>query len=214
MASGASATNGFGWLRVDPIQSAGTPRPVVEECPEERVIAAAGLSFDSLYRDYRRKVYATVHHVMGPSDEVEDVVQNVFLEVYRSLGRYQGQAQLSTWIYRISVNVALQYIRKRRRRRVFLFFGGDDEREVENQGVDESPRMEHRAAIKRLYEVLDKLNDKKRAVFVLHELEGLPVERIAEVCDIPLNTVRSRLLAARTDVMERMRKAGMLENES
>ena len=84
---------------------------------------------------------------------------------------------------------------------------------METRSYDTRAQMEERQAVSKLYRVLDRLSDKKRAIFVLHELEGLPVERIAEVCEIPQNTVRSRLLAARLEVTERMRKAGMLEVE-
>ena len=191
--------------------SAQFPRPVVlKEVAAERAEAATRLRFEALYRDYKRKVYATVQHVIGPSDEMDDVVQNAFLEIYRSLPKYQGNSQLSTWIYRITVNVALQHIRKRRRRKVFLFFG-DDEREMESQGHDMRPRYEHRDLIAKLYVLLEKISEKKRIVFILHEIDGMPIESVAEVCDAPLNTVRSRLHAARTELTERMRKAGMLE---
>ena len=191
--------------------SAQFPRPIVlKEVAAERAEAAVRVRFEALYRDYKRKVYATVQHVVGPSDETDDVVQNAFLEIYRSLPKYQGNSQLSTWIYRITVNVALQHIRKRRRRRVFLFFG-DDEREMETQGHDLRPRYEQRDMLVKLYALLEKISEKKRIVFVLHEIDGMAIEDVAEVCDAPLNTVRSRLHAARTELTERMRKAGMLE---
>ncbi|MFT5432051.1 MAG: RNA polymerase sigma-70 factor (ECF subfamily) [Myxococcota bacterium] len=177
----------------------------------QRAKRASELNFRTLYRDYRSKVYGTVHHVVGGSDEIDDIVQTVFLEVHRSLPRYKGQSKLSTWIYRISVNVALQYIRKRKRRRVFLFFKEDDYR-METFSHELSDRYENRELLVKLYSLMDKLSEKKRIVFTLHELEGLPVEEIAEVCEIPVNTVRSRLHAARTELMRRMQKAGMMEN--
>ena len=183
---------------------------VAEETAEQRTQEAAAIDFQQLYIEYKRKIYGTVHKVVGPSTELDDIVQIVFLEIHRSLPKYRGQAQLSTWIYRITVNVALQHIRKRKRRRVFLFFS-DEEREVENAGFDLIPRYEHRDIMKRLYQLLDKLTEKKRVVFVLHELEGMSLEDVAALCDIPVNTVRSRLHAARTELVARMRKNGILE---
>ncbi len=183
--------------------------------PEEaalRARRASELSFRTLYRDYRSKVYGTVHHVVGGSDEIDGIVQTVFLEIHRSLPRYKGQSKLSTWIYRIAVNVSLQYIRKRKRRRVFLFFKEDDHR-MENLAVELGPRYENREVLEKLYTMMDKLSEKKRVVFTLHELEGLPVDEIATICEVPTNTVRSRLHAARTELMRRMEKAGMLEKQ-
>ncbi len=185
---------------------------VVEEVAEQRARDAVKLDFNTLYRDYKSKVYGTVTHVVGRTDEIDDIVQTVFLEIHRSIPKYKGQSKLSTWIYRIAVNVALQYIRKRKRRKVFLFFK-DEERNAEQLAVDLRPRYESRDLMKRLCLHLEKISEKKRVVFVLHELEGLPVDKVAEICDVPVNTVRSRLHAARTEVMGRLRRAKMLENK-
>ena len=183
---------------------------VTEPTAAQRVINANQVHFNDLYRDYKRRVYGTVHHIVGQCDEIDDIVQTVFLEIHRSLSRYQGQAKLSTWIYRISVNVALQYIRKRKRRRVFLFHSAEGH-EFERAGDDVRVRYEQREVMSHLYRLLDRLNEKKRTVFVLYELEGLPFEEISEICRIPVNTVRSRLHAARGELTVRLRRAGLLE---
>ena len=177
---------------------------------ERRIAQAADIDFASLYAQHKRRVYATVHHIVGYCDEIDDIVQTVFLQIHRSLPRYKGQSKLSTWIYRISVNVSLQYIRKRKRRRVFLRFTSDNN-EFERAGNDVRAQYDEREVMKRLYEFLDTLSDKKRTVFVLHELDGLAFEDIAEVCSIPVNTVRSRLHAARSELTIRLRRAGLLE---
>lgn len=182
-----------------------------EAAPDRRDEELDGLDFRRLYDRYKQRVYGTVHHVVGHSDEIDDIVQSVFLEIHRSLPRYKGQSKLSTWIYRIAVNVALQHIRKRKRRRVFLFFkSDDDERELE-PSEDARPQHEDRDLLRKLTRVLDTLGDKKRVVFVLHELDGREIDEIAELLDIPLNTVRSRLHAARLELTEKMKRAGMLE---
>jgi len=183
---------------------------VHEDVQRQRTAEAAQINFATLYNDYKRKIYATVHKVVGPTPDIDDIVQVVFLEIHRSLPKYRGSAKLSTWIYRITVNVALQHIRKKKRQRVFLFFK-DEEREIENVGFDLEPRYHDRDVLRRLYKLLGKLSEKKRIVFVLHELEGVPLEEVAEICDIPFNTVRSRLHSARTELMTRMQKGGVLE---
>lgn len=196
-------------------QAVGTPQVqsriiVHKDVQQQRTAEAAEIQFSTLYKDYKRKVYATVHKVVGPTTEIDDIVQIVFLEIHRSLPKYRGSAKLSTWIYRITVNVALQHIRKKKRQRVFLFFK-DEEREVENAGFDLEPRYQNRDVLRRLYILLNKLSEKKRIVFVLHELEGMPLEEVSEICEIPFNTVRSRLHSARTELLGRMKKGGILE---
>jgi RNA polymerase sigma factor (sigma-70 family) len=186
---------------------------VLEEVARQRAVDAVTLDFSTFYQDYKHKVYGTVQHVVGPTSELDDIVQTVFLEIFRSLKNYKGNAQLSTWVYRVAVNVALQHIRKKKRSRVYLFFT-EDERQRSQPGDDPRSRYEHRERVTRLYRLVDKLSEKKRIVFVLHEIEGMTVERIAGVCEIPPNTVRSRLIAARAELTRRMRKAGMMESEN
>ena len=179
----------------------------------ERVREAAQIDFTRLYEDYKRKVYGTVLKVVGPTSEVDDLVQIVFMEIHRSLPKYRGGSLLSTWIYRVTVNVALQHIRKQKRNRVFLFFK-DDERATDSLSFDMRRRFEQRDIMTRLYVLLDKISEKKRTVFVLHELESLPLEKVAEICDIPVNTVRSRLHSARTELLSKMKRAGILETSN
>ncbi|MBT9557767.1 MAG: RNA polymerase sigma factor [Myxococcales bacterium] len=183
-----------------------TRRPEVRRDDELR-----GLDFRRLYESYKHKVYGTIHHVIGPSDEVDDIVQSVFLEIHRSLPRYQGQSKLSTWIYRIAVNVALQHIRKKRRRRVFLFFSPPDPERDCDSATDTRPGHEQRDLLRKIHGLLDHVSEKKRIVFILHELDGREIDEIADLLDIPLNTVRSRLHAARVELTDRMRRASLVD---
>jgi RNA polymerase sigma-70 factor (ECF subfamily) len=185
-----------------------TRRPEVRRDDELR-----GLDFRRLYESYKHKVYGTIHHVIGPSDEVDDIVQSVFLEIHRSLPRYQGQSKLSTWIYRIAVNVALQHIRKKRRRRVFLFFSPPDPERDYDSSTDTRPGHEQRDLLRKIHGLLDHVSEKKRIVFILHELDGREMDEIAELLDIPLNTVRSRLHAARVELTDRMRRASLVDTD-
>ena len=127
----ATHTNAQRTIR-QPVDSSSEPPVVLKEVAQERSRAALAEDFNALYSRYKRKVFGTVRNVIGPTQELEDIVQNVFLEIHRSLPRYKGTAQLSTWIYRIAVNVSLQYIRKKKRQRVFLFL---TERQSRNEGL-------------------------------------------------------------------------------
>lgn len=164
-------------------------------------VAQGVMAFDAVYREQRGRVLATVRSVLGSSDEVEDVVQLVFIEIHRCLPRFEGRSKLSTWIYRIAVNVALQHLRKKKRHRWLTLglTGDEDQRHASSRSL--SAQLEDREILQEVYASTDKLSEKKRVVWVLHELQGLDPQQIADVLDIPMNTVRSRLLSARHDVM-------------
>jgi len=206
----ASNTNAQRTIR-QPVDSSSAPPVVLKEVAQERSRAALAEDFNALYSRYKRKVFGTVRNVIGPTQELEDIVQNVFLEIHRSLPRYKGTAQLSTWIYRIAVNVSLQHIRKKKRQRVFLFL---TERQSRNEGLqshDPRGQVLERERVKALYRLLDKLGEKKRTTFVLYEMQGMSMQEIARISDVPINTVRSRLIAARAELSRYMIKAGLLE---
>ncbi|MCA9513465.1 MAG: RNA polymerase sigma factor [Myxococcales bacterium] len=173
---------------------------------------AAVPSFDAIYREQRSRVLATVRSVISHSDEIEDVVQLVFIEIHRCLPRFEGRSKLSTWIYRIAVNVALQHLRKKKRKRwLTLGFAGDEETRL----AEPSPvgRLEDRQLLEEVYRSVDTLPEKKRTVWVLHEIQGLDPHQIAEVLEIPMNTVRSRLLAARREVMDDLARRKIIVRE-
>ena len=186
--------------------------PTIDELPAVPLSkpAASTVDFDALYRDQRTRVLATVRSVIGPSDEIEDVVQQVFIEVHRSMGRFQGRSKLSTWVYRIAVNVALQHIRRKKRRRWLMLGTTGDEAERKTVGFNSEQRLEGRDLLERVYKAAERLSQKKRTVWVLHELQGLGPQEVADILEIPLNTVRSRLLAARKEIRMWLERDGVL----
>jgi RNA polymerase sigma-70 factor, ECF subfamily len=189
--------------------------PTVEQMP---VFAAkptrTAVDFDALYREQRSRVLGTVRSVLGPTDELEDVVQLVFIEVHRSLARFEGRAKLSTWVYRIAVNVSLQHIRRKKRRRWLMLGATGDEAERCSSGGRPELRLEDRELLERVYAAADRLSEKKRTVWVLHELQGLSPSEVSEVLEVPMNTVRSRLLAARKEIKSRLERDGTLSTEA
>ena len=163
--------------------------------------SAASVDFDVIYREQGGRVLGAIRSVLGPSDEIEDLVQVAFLEIYRCLDRFEGRAKLSTWVYRIAVNVALQHIRKKKRRRWLVLGSTGEEAARESVGLNEESRIHDRQLLAKVFEAVGKLSEKKRLVWTLHEMEGLSPQQISEVLEVPFNTVRSRLLAARRDLM-------------
>jgi RNA polymerase sigma-70 factor (ECF subfamily) len=141
-----------------------------------------------------------VYRVLGPSNDVEDVVQDVFVHVYRSLPKFRGDAKFSTWLYRLTLNVARMHLRRGRSRPRFADVEVPENRR--DGKPPETPDVVHERSerVRALYDLLETLSEKKRTVLVLHDLEGMPAKEIAEVVDAPVLTVRTRLFYARKEL--------------
>ncbi|MEM9071159.1 MAG: sigma-70 family RNA polymerase sigma factor [Myxococcota bacterium] len=171
-----------------------------------RAQAGEEAAFQELFRNYRETVARIVHRVMGPSNEIEDVVQDVFIHVFRSIGGFRGDAKFTTWLYRLTANVTKMHLRRKRSRPRFA-----DVPVPEGQ-ADSAPVEQPDAAAERneriaaLYRLVDRLSDKKRTVLVLHDFEGLAAKEIAEIVDAPVLTVRTRLFYARKELYAALRE--------
>lgn len=159
-------------------------------------------AFRTLFRSHRDVVARVVFRMNGPGADSEDLVQEVFLQVHRSLKDFRGQARLSTWLHRIAVNVVLMH---KRAARVRPSLTHDEPVEIHDTGGGPLARAEAKQCEDAFRRALDKLPPKKREVYILHELEGLSPGDIAEVVGAPVLTVRTRLFYARQELAELMR---------
>jgi RNA polymerase sigma-70 factor (ECF subfamily) len=168
----------------------------------ERARAGDREAFRELFRRHRADVARLAYRMLGPTSDLDDVVQEVFFQVHRSLHDFRGQSKFTTWLHRVTVNVVLMNRRAARSRPVFAGELRDDEPgrgERPDEGAAQLRRIE---AFRR---VLARLPEKKRTVFVLHELEGVAAQEIATIVDAPVLTVRTRLFYARRELCELMR---------
>jgi RNA polymerase sigma-70 factor (ECF subfamily) len=158
---------------------------------------------DELYHRFRRPVAGNLYRVLGDRAELEDLVQEVFVIAFRGLDRFRGDARLSTWLYRICVNVALGRIRTRRRRPA-AFGVADLDAAAADPSLIERPEtpersLERRRDQERVYRALEQLAPKKRIVLYLHEIEGRDLKEIAYLVESNPVTVRTRLFYARRE---------------
>lgn len=159
-------------------------------------------AFRQLFRSRRTEVARLVHRMLGRSSDFDDVIQEVFLQVHRSIREFRGQSRFTTWLYRVTVNVVLMHRRSAKSRPVFVDSPqtyATDERSPPDELVARQARLEAFARI------LDQLSEKKRDVFILHELEGLAPAEISTIVGAPVLTVRTRLFYARRELMRAMR---------
>jgi RNA polymerase sigma-70 factor (ECF subfamily) len=163
-----------------------------------RCVAGERAAFEQLYREHRRAVAGNLYRVLGDRSELDDLVQEVFVIAFRGLSRFRGDAKLSTWLYRVCVNVALGRLRSKARRAPALPYADLDE--TSDGGVNAPDlEIERREELARVYQALEQLSPKKRIVFVLHEIQGLDIKEIANIVQAPLVTVRTRLHYARKE---------------
>jgi RNA polymerase sigma-70 factor (ECF subfamily) len=166
----------------------------------ERARKGDRAAFRALFLAHRGQVARLLARLV-PQHEVEDVAQEVFLQVYRSLDAFRGEARFSTWLYRLTLNVARMHLRRQRSRPRLAPMGADEAGKLE-QPTHETPahdaeRRERMAALDRL---LGRLSDKKREALVLHDFQGVSAEDIAKIVGAPVMTVRTRVFYARKEL--------------
>ena len=156
-------------------------------------------AFRKIFAKHRSDVQRLVFRMMGARSDLDDVVQEVFIQVFRSLRDFRGQAKFSTWLHRVTVNVVLMQRRAAKSRPTYAEEAPADVVADEGQVLpdEDAARRERMRAFGRL---LDRLAEKKRDVFVLHELEGMSPQEISEVVGAPVLTVRTRLFYARREL--------------
>ena len=160
-----------------------------------------------LVQRYQDRIYGFCCRMLGESSEAEDLAQEVFLTVYRFAGSFRGDARVSTWIYRIAKNQALnriKYLDRRGRGQ------GTALHALREEPVDEThaPDRIHadRQLRARVHEALEELEPDSRAVVVLRDLEGLTYEEIEEITGLPKGTVKSRIHRGRSQLASRMQR--------
>ncbi|MBI5496448.1 MAG: sigma-70 family RNA polymerase sigma factor [Deltaproteobacteria bacterium] len=184
--------------------------PLVVRCQQGDQAA-----FRELFQKYHGWVQGTVYHMVPTPADLDDVVQNVFLEVFRSIHRFEGRSRFSTWLTRLAINVALGHRRKWRFWKRTEETVQDDARHGTSVVEQLRPPMpddllterRNRARVRLL---VQQLSPKKRAVFVMSEIQGMQAPEIAEVLSIPPATVRTRLFHARREFEMMVREDAVL----
>lgn len=161
-----------------------------------------------LFQEHKARVHATLYRILGSNQDIEDLVQDTFLEVFRSLHHYRGDSRLGTWISRICSRVAFAFLSRRKPKSASLDLV--PEPPSDQQGSDEVAGA--REAARRLYGVLDKIDGKQRIAFALHVIDGRSMRDVAEITEASLVATKSRVWRARREVEKYARKDPFLAN--
>ena len=178
-----------------------------------RAQSGEAAAYEELLHAHQQRVFAVVWGILRRREDVEDVVQQVFIKVYVSIRQFDLRSAFSTWLYKIAVNECYDYLRKKRVRRLVYEADLSEEQvrqlEAFDSGLgaappaDASQRAEMRQLVGRL---LDELQEEDRHMLVLKEVEGLSVEEISEALGINVNTVKVRMFRARGRLVDIYRK--------
>jgi RNA polymerase sigma-70 factor (ECF subfamily) len=189
-------------------QTKEAPKGQSDEPLIERVRKGDQSAFRELFERYHRRAFAVALGVVKNPQDALDIVQDAFVKVYKHIDGFQGSSSFYTWLYRITMNLAIDHIRKNRHTTEF-----DDRVEHSSEGANElispsvqesNPRqnVDRKELSKHIQQALNSLPEYHQAVILLREVEGLSYEEMSKVLKVPKGTVMSRLFHARRKMQE------------
>ncbi|MBN2745843.1 MAG: sigma-70 family RNA polymerase sigma factor [Bacteroidales bacterium] len=168
-------------------------------------------AFRWLIDTYKNKVAATCYGYTGDRDAALDLAQDVFLEVYRSVANFRSEAKLSTWIYRISVNKSLNWVRDNKKhkqnRSIQRFYKDEKNPEIEiesqerNSGLISLMRQDDDKIIQ---EALNQLPENQKTAFILNKIDDMSYQKVAEIMEISISSVESLIFRARKNLQNKL----------
>ena len=170
----------------------------------DRLRAGDAPAFEELVMTYQHRVFGVALRMLGNRAEAEEVAQEAFVRAHRALGDFRGDAKLSTWLYAITSRLCLNRLASGERRMARQ--GEDALLRLSDAGPRPDAALERRELETALGRAIAELPEDRRIVVVLRDLEGLSYEEIAQVLELELGTVRSRLHRARADLKEKLER--------
>lgn len=171
------------------------------------------IAYSKLLDEYQARVFNTCLSFVPNMEDAEDIAQEVFIEVYNSITKFKGNSKLSTWIYRISVNKSLEFIRKKNTKKRFGFMQSITGNTIP---VDKSSyfteynhpgvQLENKERNEMLYKAINKLPESQKVVFTLHKIDGLSYKEVSDITEKSISSIESLLFRARKNLKEILTK--------
>lgn len=169
----------------------------------KKIIEGDRTAFKELYDVFSSRVYNTTLGILQNKEDAEDVTQEVFVQVFRSLRNFKQQSSLSTWIYRITINKAFEFIRNKKRKKRFAIVKSIFANEETEEPVDflhPGILAENRERGKILFRAIDKLSEKQKTAFILSKIENLSHREICDIMGLSLSSVESLIFRAKENL--------------
>jgi len=164
--------------------------------------------FEKLYQEYKMLVFNLALNYLQNIEDAEEVTQDVFVKVYHSIGTFNQKSSYKTWIYRITINQCLDFIKRKNSKKRFYIFGrkSQNEQEYLTTSTFEHPGilMEKKEDAAILFEVINTLTENQKTAFLLSKLDGLSNPEIAEIMQLSVSSVESLIFRAKTTLKERL----------
>lgn len=166
-------------------------------------------AYSKLIDDFQQKVFSTCISFVPNKEDAEDIAQEVFVEVFNSIKKFKGDSKLSTWIYRITTNKCLEFIRKKNAKKRFAFlqslFGNDiplDKTpyftEMNHPGIV----LENKEKSETLFRAINQLPEAQKVVFTLNKVEGMSYKDISEITNKSVSSIESLLFRAKKNLQQ------------
>jgi RNA polymerase sigma-70 factor (ECF subfamily) len=177
----------------------------------KKLVAGNQVAFDQLIDAYQQKVFGTCISFIPNKEDAEDVAQEVFLEVFKSISKFKSNAKLSTWIYKITTNKCLDFIRKKKTKKRFAFMqtlSGDDLPiamtpyfvEINHPGI----LLENKEKTALIFKAIDTLPAQQKVIFTLAKIDGKRYQEIVEITGKSLSSVESVLFRAKKNLQKKL----------
>lgn len=167
-------------------------------------------NFEKLYNQYKILVYNLALNYLQNIEDAEEITQDVFLQLIRSIEKFKEQSSIKTWIYRITINKCLDFIKQKNSKKRFFDFGkkSNSENEILNISTFEHPGilLENQEKSVILFEVINQLSENQKTAFLLSKLDGLSNPEISEIMQLSISAVESLIFRAKTSLKEKLSK--------
>jgi RNA polymerase sigma-70 factor (ECF subfamily) len=164
--------------------------------------------FIAIYNQYKVLVYNVALHYLQNVEDAEEITQDVFVQIHNSLASFNENSSLKTWIYRITINKSLDFIKHKNSVKRFFIFGkkSENEKELESLSNFEHPGIDlvnkENAAI--LFSVINELTENQKTAFILSKIDGLSNPEISEIMNVSISSVESLVFRAKTTLKEKL----------
>jgi RNA polymerase sigma factor (sigma-70 family) len=164
--------------------------------------------FEKLYNQYSILVYNLALNYLQNIEDAEEITQDVFIQINNSISKFQEKSSLKTWIYRITINKCLDFIKHKNSQKRFFIFGkkSQNEFEIENVSNFEHPGilLENKEKSKLLFEIINELGENQKTAFLLSKIDGLSNPEISEIMKLSISSVESLVFRAKATLKEKI----------
>ena len=164
--------------------------------------------FEDIYNQYNILVYNVALNYLQNTEDAEEITQDVFVQINESFSKFNEQSALKTWIYRITINKCLDFIKHKNSKKRFFIFGkkSNNERELNNITNFDHPgiTLENKENAIILFEIINKLSENQKTAFLLSKLDGLSNPEVAQIMTVSISAVESLLFRAKTTLRENL----------